>query len=189
MSRPYLQHGRRHGIFGSDPLPDSPYIAGHHGGITLASGSTGIEVDLNPATISWGTDEGAGTPSSYFDLRDPGSGTYEIALLSNGLYELDAYAFFETGSAPAASSSSQMGISNTITQIGGDLISPWQATPIGTPAYATDVSCRALLNWPDTYASPPIYHGIFLYQNTGATITNIEVGFSVRLLNFGNTGF
>ena len=52
--RTYLQHGRRHGPHGSDPIPNLPgisWISGYQNSISVASGSTSYtQVDLTSST-------------------------------------------------------------------------------------------------------------------------------------------
>lgn len=183
-----VHHGRDHRPGGEDPIPiGMPYLAGTPGGLTVASGTTGLLLNLDPATINWGTDDGAETASDYFALQDPGSGTHEIALLEKGLYVIDAWAdFSQISPAPAAGSVAAISLTNTIYVIGGSGTELWKADVIAS-GYVAKPSIRAMLNWPST--TPPIYHGIQIYQNSGASVGNVTVNFMVRRLYAGNTGF
>lgn len=194
MSRDYLQHGRRHApLGGSDPIAPTPYIAGSVGGITIASGSTGTVIDIDPSVHPWGTDGGAKTASDYFDLRKPGS-VYEIALLRNALYVIDASAFINMGAtAIPAGSAGEINFASTSSggaiQIGGEATDQFKTQIGSTSIHVAQPSMRALLNAPSSYGAAPIYTSISIGQNGGATATSVQLNFLVTLLGFGNTGF
>jgi hypothetical protein len=129
--------------------------------------------------------------SDYFDLRKPGA-TYEIALLRNALYVIDASMFIDGGTAPVAGSAAEISISTTAhsVQIGGAANDAFRHQITGTTAqYHAQPSFRALLNADTSYGAAPVYTSIAVAQNTGSTATNVTVDFLVTLLGLGNTGF
>lgn len=62
------------------------------------------------------------------------------------------------------------------------------APEINGTTYASRPTRVAWLNWPASYATPPIYHWLSLRQNSGATLSPI-VSFLVVRVNEGNNGF
>lgn len=190
----YMQHARRHLPGGTDPLPltATHYIAGYVTGLSLASGTGSTDVDLDPATSSWGTEAGAETASAYLDLQQiGGTGSYGVTILTNGLYVADFWAQFNKSTAPAANSCAALGVSGAGSgnDIGGNGDgAPWVLSLLGTQ-YRARTFKRVLFNWPPSYGTPPKTHIVQIGQNSGATITGISVSFLVVYLGDGNTGF
>lgn len=191
MSDKPITHGFDHRPGGMDPIPGlgGHYISGDlESGISITSGPGASNVDLDPATVSWGTDAGAETASEYFDLQDDGSGTHVITILKNGLYIVDAWAWFRKSSAPAANATASIGFLTSNFNIGGMSLVPW-LTVDGTN-YSAQASVRTRINWPALYGSPPFQPTLQLGQNSGATITAISVSFFVTWIDdVGNEGF
>lgn len=189
----YLQHARRHLPGGTDPLPlgtNAIYLAGQVTIASLASGTGEVNVDLDPTTASWGTDAGAETPSDTFDLQQSGgTGAYGIALLKSGLYVLDVWASLNLASAPAANSCAELGVSNSNSGVGGTDTAPWVLSTSVTTQYRARPSKRTWLNWPASYATPPVRHFISIGQNSGASVPTVIVDFLVVRIGDGNTGF
>jgi hypothetical protein len=150
-----------------------------------------VGVDLDPSTTAWGTDGGAGVSSDYFDLRNPGGG-YEIALLRNALYVMDAAMLINGSTAVVAGSAAQINFTTSAhsLQVGGEATSTFKHEVTGTTSlYDVAPSIRALINADASYGAPPVYTALAVAQNSGATAINVEVHFLVTLLGLGNTGF
>lgn len=178
-----VTHGHDHRPGGMDPNPDGPYLAGSLIVLSLASSSSRTALDLDPTSVSWGTDQGAETASGYFDLQDDGSGNHAIAILTTGLFVADFSCLVTSNSAPSAGAVAEIQASGANETIGGQDVASWVQRLDGS--YLAQPSRRAWLNLTGT---PPFFAALSIGQNSGATV-NAEVQFLVRYIASSNTGF
>ncbi len=181
MSRPYLQHGRRHGPQGSDPIVPQPneWCLAKCGGASVPGDNTSTVFDLDLAFGS-GVDSGlytsvlAGTGFNAVQIND--AGTYKVQWTANWTGAISSPA--EGQALLAVASVLGTGFATESFGFGGlpvDGTEFLRATGddySGTPT--SKLSSGGFLHWPTNNDTPPTFNasliGMTANQNTGSTL-------------------
>ena len=166
--RSYLQHGRRHGPHGSDPIPNltgCSWISGYQAGISVASASTpATQVDLTSSTYYTNDTE-------IFSVV--ASNGLTIASGKDGFYVAQVSAHFSCASAPTTTAAE---VTWNLSGFGSDEIhggAAYLPSFLANSALVTATQGFPLIG---SSASP-----IALKQTGGATAT-VDIQFTVYRL-------
>lgn len=192
MTRPYLQHGRRHGPQGSDPIVPQPNewcLARCNGTVPGDNSDTKFDLDL---AYGSGVDSGlytANTDPSFNSVQINESGTYRIQWTADWSGVIGSPS---EGQILLANAVVGTGLATTYFGFGGTSRAGQETIRAGGDNYTSLLansgghqSSGGLLHWPTAEDSPPTFEtslvGMTSNQNTGGDLTLILVVFIERV--------